>query len=284
MTPATPDLFTVHFRLFTHFPLLLEQHDPATYHVSNTPDTIPLETERYDSMAEDLDLSAKMRLYLAEIYRLEDMDDSDEYVSTSALADLLFVSAPAVNRMVNRLKEQDLLEHEPYQGIKLTDKGRIEALQHLRAHRIAETFLANVMGFSWEIVYEEAAMISAALSQPLLDRMRAMCGDPAFCPHGEPIPSEEGSVPHMDDVPLSDSEAGTVVKVTRMRTREADRLNYIEALGLTPGTELEVYHKAPFNGPMQLRIDGEYRIIGHNLAKLIRARKIGETDTGDSDS
>ena len=59
-------------------------------------------------------------------------------------------------------------------------------------------------------------------------------------------------------------------KVTRMRTRESDRLSYIEALGLLPGCELEVIHKAPFNGPMQLKINNEYRIIGHNLAELIR--------------
>jgi DtxR family Mn-dependent transcriptional regulator len=243
-----------------------------------------MQAERYDSMADDLDLSAKMRLYLAEIYRLEDMTPSEEYVSTSALADLLFVSAPAVNRMVNRLKEQDLLEHEPYQGIKLTDKGRKEALQHLRAHRIAEVFLAEVMGFSWEEVYDEASQISTALSQQILDRMRAMSGNPSHCPHGEPIPSPEGTIDPVNDVALSDSEAGTIVQITRMRTREADRLNYIEALGLTPGTELEVYHKAPFNGPMQLRIHGEYRIIGHNLAELIRARKIGETDAGENSS
>ena len=56
------------------------------------------------------DLSIKMRSYLAEIYRLQDMEQSaDGYVGTSSLADLLMVSAPAVNRMVNRLKELDLL-------------------------------------------------------------------------------------------------------------------------------------------------------------------------------
>jgi Mn-dependent DtxR family transcriptional regulator len=60
------------------------------------------------------DLSIKMRSYLAEIYRLQDMEQSaDGYVGTSALADLLLVSAPAVNRMVNRLKELELLYHEP---------------------------------------------------------------------------------------------------------------------------------------------------------------------------
>src|SRR5690606_28674123 len=116
----------------------------------------------------------KMRSYLAEIYRLADREQpEDGFVNTSALADMLFVSPPAVNRMVNRLKELGLLEHEPYQGIKLTEQGEKEALQHLRAHRVAEAFLSKVMGFDWDGIYAEAAQISSALSDSLIDRMAA---------------------------------------------------------------------------------------------------------------
>lgn len=221
------------------------------------------------------DLSTKMRSYLAEIYRLQDMEQpADGYVGTSSLADLLFVSAPAVNRMVNRLKELGMLEHEPYKGIRLTPKGVDEALRQLRAHRIAECFLVTVMGLSWDEVYQEAAEISIALSDTILERMAAMTGNPSMCPHGEPIPETNGTIKAMDDELLSEIEAGQRVVITRMRTRESDRLNYIHALGLMPGTELEVIHRAPFNGPMQLKVDKEYRIIGHNLAELIRAKPI----------
>jgi len=223
------------------------------------------------------DLSTKMRTYLAEIYRLADREQpEDGFVSTSALADMLLVSPPAVNRMVNRLKELGLIEHEPYQGIKLTGQGTKEALQHLRAHRIAESFLARVMGFDWDGVYTEASQISSALSATIIDRMAAMSGNPQYCPHGEPIPQDDGDIQAMNDIFLSDADAATMVEVTRMRTREADRLSYIEALGLMPGKQLEVIHKAPFNGPMQLKINNEFRIIGHNLAELIRVRVVEE--------
>ena len=183
---------------------------------------------------------------------------------------MLMVSPPAVNRMVNRLKDLDLIEHEPYQGIKLTGAGVKEALLHLRAHRVAEAFLSKVMGFDWNDIYAEASQISSALNNTLIDRMAAMSGNPQFCPHGEPVPQKNGDIQAIEDILLSDAEAETRVKVTRMRTREADRLSYIEALGLLPDSELEVIHKAPFNGPMQLKIGEEYRIIGHNLAELIR--------------
>ena len=221
------------------------------------------------------DLSQKMRVYLAEIYRLADLQDQlDGYISTAALSEILDVTAPAVNRMVNRLKELNLLDHQPYQGIRLTPQGRIEALQQIRAHRIAEVFLEKVMGFKWDEVHHEAANMSIALDGPLLARMDEMTNHPTHCPHGEPIPDAEGNLPPPDDMLLSNVAANTHVQVTRMRTRDKDRLRYIEALGLMPGAKLDVLHAAPFNGPMQLKVGGEYRIVGHNLAELIRVKAV----------
>jgi DtxR family Mn-dependent transcriptional regulator len=221
------------------------------------------------------ELSSTMRDYLAEIYRLSDRHATPEqrFVSTSTLADVLDVSAPAVNRMVTRLKELGLLEHEPYRGIRLTASGSREALKELRRHRIAETFLVKVMGFGWHEVHSEAMRVGSALSEALTERMAQMAGQPTHCPHGEPIPTAEGIIDEPDDFLLAEAtpESGDLA-ITRVLTREADRLEYLAALGLVPGTRLHVLHVAPFNGPMQLRVNDEYRIIGHNLAELIRVR------------
>jgi DtxR family Mn-dependent transcriptional regulator len=221
-------------------------------------------------------LSATMREYLAEIYRLSDRENSpDGYVSTSALADLLDVSAPAVNRMVIKLRDQGLLLHEPYQGIRLTDAGQREALKQLRRHRIVEAFLTKVMDFGWHQVHEEADRISPALAEIVVERMAEMAGNPTHCPHGEPIPSVEGEIPVMHDVLIPDAPQNVMLEITRVRTREADRLEYMAALELVPGSRLQVVHAAPFNGPIQLRLqDKEFRIIGHNLAEMIRVQPV----------
>lgn len=220
------------------------------------------------------EISDTMRDYLAEIYRLgERSTDERGYVSTSSLADLLDVSAPAVNRMVTKLKDLGLLLHEPYQGISLTDEGKRAAMYMLRRHRIAESFLVSVMGFGWHEVHEEANRIAPTLSEPLVQRMEEMAGQPTYCPHGEPIPHPDGQIDEIDDVLLTQAEAENHYRITRVLTREQERLEYIEALGLLPGSEVEVLHIAPFNGPMQLKVGAEYRIIGHNLAELIRAQK-----------
>ena len=141
-----------------------------------------------------------MRDYLAEIYRLSEHNTTENgYVGTSALAELLNVSAPAVNRMVTKLKDYGLLHHEPYQGILLTDAGKVEALVQLRKHRIAESFLTHVMGFGWDEIYEEAHAMSSALSDAITQRMLDMSENPTHCPHGEPIPTPEGTIAPVDD-------------------------------------------------------------------------------------
>jgi len=221
------------------------------------------------------DLSRTMRDYLAEIYRLADRaDDPTSYIGTSALADLLDVSPPAVNRMVTRLRENGLLEHEPYQGIRLTDTGRQEALKQLRNHRIVEAFLVNVMGFAWHEVHEEAERMSQGLSDVLVERMYHMAHEPTHCPHGEPIPLQDGTLPEINDELLSISPANVDLEITRVRTRESDRLEYLAALGLVPGKRLQIIHLAPFNGPLQLKVGSEYRIVGHNLAELIKVKPV----------
>ncbi len=220
-------------------------------------------------------LSKKMRANLAEIYRLIDRQPRQEdYVSTSQLADLLLISPPAANRMVNRFSERGLLEHKPYKGVAITDAGRIEALKHIRYQRIAEVFLAQVMGLNWLEAHEEAHRLSDGLSEAVVQRMFEMTDHPRVCPHGEPIPDAAGALPPTQDIFLSQVEAGSKARITRLLTREKDRLVYLEALGLVPGCICDVIHVAPFEGPMQLKLGREFRIIGQNLASLIRAEVI----------
>ena len=216
-------------------------------------------------------ISSKMRAYLAEIYRLIDRQLKPvDYVSTSQLAEMLDVSPPAVNRMVNRLGNHGLLDHLRYQGIAITDAGRVEALKLIHKQRVAEVFLVRVMGMSWLEVSEEARRLSDGLSDVVVQRMFEMTDQPAACPHGEPIPSASGALPPASDVYLSQVEAGAAIRVSRLITRESDRLQYVEALGLVPGQRCDVIHVAPFEGPMQLKLGREFRIIGQSLARLIR--------------
>ena len=213
-----------------------------------------------------LEPSAAMREYLSEIYRLQ--EDSPT-VSTTSLAERLNVSPPAIPRMLKRLQNAGYVKHVPYQGVELTPRGREEALREIRRHRILEVFLVNVMGFSWDEVHEYADDLGAGLNDKLTLRMAEMTGFPTRCPHGEPIPDREGQLPEIDDLCVVNLGVGHKGNVSRVRTHEPEKLRYMASLGLMPGTEFEVLGRAPFNGPMRLRIGREEVIIGYELMKLL---------------
>lgn len=221
------------------------------------------------------DISPKMQEYLAEVYRLTVYQEGETWVSTSDLAQQAGVSAPAVARMAGRLKEAGLLEHEPYRGMRLTDLGEYEALMAIRRHRLTEAFLVNVMGYGWHEAHDDADTLTEAVthSDRLLDRMEDLAGFPTRCPHGEPIPTREGVMPHIDDAPLIEVEAPAVLTISRVHTRDPERLIYIEALQLMPGQDVDLVKRAPFNGPLFLQIDGRPQIVGAELAQILRVSR-----------
>jgi DtxR family Mn-dependent transcriptional regulator len=210
-----------------------------------------------------------MQDYLAEAYRIAAYQDSP-YVSTSTLAQEMGVSAPAVARMATRLREGGYIEHEPYQGMKLTPKGEREALQSIRRHRLVEVYLVKVMGFGWHEVHEEADALGAAVTKRLVDRMEEMAGFPTRCPHGEPIPNRDGVMPKVNDVCLADLEPPQSLIVSRVHTHDTEKLKYIEELGLIPGNAIKLVNRAPFSGPLRLEIDRYEQVIGAELAGVLR--------------
>ncbi len=217
-----------------------------------------------------MSLSGAMQEYLAEAYRLAYYQAEDEYVSTSALAAELNVSAPAVTRMVQRLKELGYLEHEPYHGIKLTPAGEKEALMNIRRHRLVERFLVDVMGFGWHEVHNDSDELGLAVSDLVVERMDAMSGYPRRCPHGEPIPSADGVMPKVVDSPLTEVDVENTYTVSRVHTHDSDKLQYFAELGLQPGSTFELVSRAPFNGPLQLKVNEQMHFLGYELAGVLR--------------
>lgn len=210
--------------------------------------------------------SATMREYLAEIYRLQ--EDSPT-VSTTALADRLHVSAPAVPRMLKRLRSAGFVKHVPYKGVELTDLGRDEALREIRRHRILEVFLVDTMGFTWDEAHEHADDMSKGINDDVVARMAEMTGHPTRCPHGEPIPDSDGVITYPDDQCVMNVTIGFRGEISRVRTHDLEKLQYFSSLGVVPSAKFEIVGRAPFNGPMRLRLGREEVVLGAELAKSL---------------
>jgi DtxR family Mn-dependent transcriptional regulator len=214
-------------------------------------------------------VNSLQRDYLAEIYQLGHIEanSSSGLVTSADLSERLFASQSTVNRVIERLRNAELIAHQRYVGVQLTERGQQEARAILRKQAIIETFLVNVMGFGWFEVYEEARRMRHRVSETLLERMWNMAGRPERSPFGEPIDAPD----HEDqpEINLSDADTTHDYRIARVLTRQPDRLEYLAALELTPGTKLHLLHKAPFNGPIQIHLERDYRIIGHELAQML---------------
>jgi DtxR family Mn-dependent transcriptional regulator len=211
-------------------------------------------------------LSQAIEDYLKAIHFLQ---LTDKKVSTSAIAERLGVAQASVTGMIKKMAEMRLVEHSPYQGVELTPAGEKIALEIIRHHRLLELYLAEAMGYSWDKVHDEAEKLEHVISEEFEDKIDEFLGRPTADPHGAPIPTKDGQMPAMGGFALSQAEAGDCVVVRMVSDRDAEKLRYFGKMGLYPNIELEVIEKAPFNGPVHIRINEVSHHLGRELADVI---------------
>ncbi len=223
-------------------------------------------------------ITAPVEDYLKAIY---DLERAGGAAGTNEIAQRLAIAPASVSGMVRRLADQGLLEHERYRGVRLTEDGRRVALRTLRRHRVIEAYLARALGYAWDRVHEEAERLEHAASDELIDRMATAIGEPTVDPHGAPIPTREGTIDEPLGVPLTELGTGHRARVLRVLTDEdSARLRYLGELGLQPGAELTLLERAPFGGPLRLRVGDTDRFVGAELAGMVVVEECGEAGSG----
>src|SRR5688500_18147483 len=223
-------------------------------------------------------LTAPVEDYLKVVYDLERLGGT---AATNDIAHRLGVAPASVSGMVRRLADQGLLAYERYRGVRLTAAGRRAALRTLRRHRIIESYLATVLGYPWDRVHEEAERLEHAASDELIDRMAAALGDPAFDPHGAPIPTREGAVDERHHIALADLADGQTARVVRVSDEDGELLRYLAELALLPGAEVTVVDRAPFGGPLTLAVGDRRCAVGPVAAAEVLVEPVGGEQPGE---
>ncbi len=192
--------------------------------------------------------------YLKTIYKLQHSDEHDGRVTTSVIASRMEVAAASATNMIKKLAELNLLMHTPYHGVELTASGEQIALETIRHHRLIELYLSQALGYSWDQIDAEADRLEHAISEEFEDRIDEALGHPTVGAHGEPIPTKQGQIDRPQYRRLSELKDGQSAIIRRVSDRNPQMLRYMENLQLLLGTRVEVTAKAPFNGPLQLKI------------------------------
>lgn len=205
--------------------------------------------------------------YLKAIWKLS--HEGGGKVPVGDIAAHLKVSAPSVTGMVQKLKGMGLLHYARYGGVTLTPKGRKIALEIVRHHRLWELYLYTRLGVPLDQVDGEAERLEHVLSDDMEDLLARSLGNPTHDPHGDPIPSKSGAMAPILGVTLSRLEAGRAATVTRVSDRHKDKLRYMISLGLLPGAHVAVVERAPFGGPITIRVGRKRHAIDGDLADLV---------------
>lgn len=210
--------------------------------------------------------------YVKAIYSLTQREGSA--AATTDLASRLGVSVGSVSAMAKRLDESGLVDHVPYQGVRLTAAGERLALLVIRRHRLLELFLTSSLGIPWEDVHGYAEELEHAASDELIEIIAERLGDPVADPHGDPIPTRELDIAEEATESLAGLDPGERATLARVSDSDPEMLSYLGERGIGIGDELEMVGRQPFDGPCLVRIDGRRHDLPLALARAIRVRPI----------
>lgn len=211
-------------------------------------------------------LTGPVEDYLKAIYELASRDG---VAATSDVANALGVAPASVTGMIRRLAAQGLLDYVKYRGVHLTANGRRAALSTIRRHRILETYLTRVLGYPWDRVHDEAERLEHAASDELIECMSAAMGHPTADPHGAPIPTVDGVVDERLLQTLAELPVGARAQMVRVSDKNPELLRYLADIALQPGVDVTVVARAPFDGPITLKLGSNEAIVGATLAAQV---------------
>jgi DtxR family Mn-dependent transcriptional regulator len=185
-------------------------------------------------------------------------DATEEYLETilaieeegvvplrARLVERLGLSAAAVSETVSRLSENGYVELRNDRSLHLTDKGRNLATTVVRRHRLAERLLTDVIGLEWEKVHREASRWEHAISADVEEKLVQLLGDPATCPHGNPIPGSKHTPQKQPVISLANARPGavTVARISEKLELSDDGLKLVADARLMPGCSATIVER-----------------------------------------
>jgi DtxR family Mn-dependent transcriptional regulator len=150
--------------------------------------------------------------------------------------------------------------------VNLTSRGRPEALNVVRRHRLAERLLTDVLNTGDMLTHEKACKFEHLLDRGLDESICSLLGHPKICPHGKPIPPGKCCLEKQTQAqkvvsPLSQLARGQKGKVAYIYAPETGKLQKLMAMGVLPGAPIGLIQEFPSfvfqAGQTQFAVDKE---------------------------
>ncbi|SEF54995.1 metal-dependent transcriptional regulator [Flavobacterium urumqiense] len=202
--------------------------------------------------------------YLKTIYHLTIVSDSE--ISTNAIAEMMETKASSVTDMLKKLAEKDLLNYKKYQGVSLTEKGKLSAKMIVRKHRLWEVFLVEKLDFSWDEVHDIAEQLEHIKSEKLINKLDDFLGNPTEDPHGDPIPDVNGRIIKIEKQLLSELHENQMGICVGVKDTSSEFLKYLDKQGIALGSLIEIVAKESFDLSLKINVDSRDLTISNKIA------------------
>jgi DtxR family Mn-dependent transcriptional regulator len=210
--------------------------------------------------------------YLKAIFHLSQKSEGE--VSTNAIAEQIDAKASSVTDMLKKLAEKNLITYIKYKGVKLTENGRLTAVDIVRKHRLWEVFLVDKLNFSWAEVHDIAEQLEHIQSPKLINQLVAFLDFPTYDPHGDPIPNKEGEIVKTNKIMLSKATANADYTCVGVLDSSSDFLKYLDKHQIGLGTDILVVDKEDFDQSMTITIRDKTMIMSKAITNNIYVKKV----------
>jgi len=189
---------------------------------------------------------------------LLDREQHGRQASPESLAGALSLQRGRVIRLIEDMETQGLLESRG-SDVNLTTQGQRWALHVVRAHRLWERYLTDEARMPLKKIHGESERREHSLTEAQLNDLDAALGHPTRDPHGDPIPTREGTLLKEEGMPLTAWQAEGPVRIVHLEDEPALAFEQILAAGLRLGQTIRILDRNP---QRYLLTDGEteYRL------------------------
>lgn len=216
------------------------------------------------------------------------ISEKKKVVRVKDIAKYLQVKMPSVVAMIKTLTEKNLIRHEHYGYVELTERGLRKAKVIYDRHKMLFNFLHNLLGIDATTAKEDACKIEHHLNPKSLECILKFIKFVETCTekeslwlssfhyfmrhgikpkyHGKKEKIEESA--KMNSSTLNNLAVGQKAKILKISAEAGIKRRLLD-MGIVPGVEIKVEKVAPLGDPVDILVKGYHLTLRKEEASCI---------------
>lgn len=195
------------------------------------------------------------------------------YPTLQSIAGALHISVNRAAELLAGMEERELVTLVGDEW-HLTAAGRNTGLHVIRSHRLWERHLADETGFAQVEWHQQAERYEHELSPEEANALAARLGQPAYDPHGDPIPTAAGELISRGDRPLTSLGLNELARIVHIEDEPEIVYAQLVAEGLYPGVCLRLTEVTPQR--VRFWVNGDEHVLAPIVAANVSVMPISQ--------